>query len=82
MRRERLAAKLLLQIHDELVFEVPSAEIDILAQLVAEEMSTAYPLAVPLKVDIQSRKQLGQWRNVGRVYRLAAIRQHPNLPID
>ncbi len=53
LRRERLAARLLLQIHDELVFEVPSAEIDILARLVAEEMSAAYPLAVPLKVDIQ-----------------------------
>ncbi len=53
LRTERLAARLLLQIHDELVFEVPSAEIDILARLVAEEMSTAYPLAVPLKVDIQ-----------------------------
>ncbi|HEX4143354.1 MAG TPA: DNA polymerase I [Pirellulales bacterium] len=46
-------ARLLLQIHDELVFEVPSAEIDTLARLVATRMSTAYPLAVPLKVDVK-----------------------------
>ncbi len=51
--RERLSAKLLLQIHDELVFEVPPAEIDTLARLVTEEMSAAYGLAVPLKVDVK-----------------------------
>jgi DNA polymerase-1 len=50
---EGLEARLLLQIHDELVFEVPSAEIDTLARLVATRMSTAYPLAVPLKVDVK-----------------------------
>ena len=53
LRRERRQAKLLLQIHDELVFEVPPDEIDILARLVAEEMGSAHPLSVPLKVDIQ-----------------------------
>jgi DNA polymerase I len=53
LRRERLAARLLLQIHDELVFEVPSAEIDTLAPLVVEEMSAAFALAVPLKVDVK-----------------------------
>ncbi len=53
LRSERLQARMLLQIHDELVFEVPPHEVDILARLVAEQMSTAYPLRVPLKVDIQ-----------------------------
>jgi DNA polymerase-1 len=50
---EGLEARLLLQIHDELVFEVPSQEIDTLARLVATRMSTAYPLAVALKVDVK-----------------------------
>jgi DNA polymerase I len=55
---ERLEARMLLQIHDELVFEVPSAEIDTLARLVAARMTSAYPLAVPLKVDV---KVGGNW---------------------
>jgi DNA polymerase-1 len=50
---EGVEARLLLQIHDELVFEVPSTEIDTLARLAATRMSTAYPLAVPLKVDVK-----------------------------
>ena len=49
---EQLQAKLLLQIHDELIFEAPPDEIDRLAQLVVDEMSGAYELRVPLKVDV------------------------------
>jgi len=58
LRQERFSARMLLQIHDELVFEVPSAEIDSLGRLVASEMSGVLPLAVPLKVDIKSG---GSW---------------------
>jgi DNA polymerase-1 len=54
LRREKLAAKMLLQIHDELVFEVPPAELDQLARLVTEEMSGVMRLAVPLSVDLKS----------------------------
>jgi DNA polymerase-1 len=53
LRREGLAARLLLQIHDELVFEVPADGVDSLAALVREEMAAAHPLAVPLKVDVK-----------------------------
>ena len=53
LRREKLAAKMLLQIHDELVFEVPPNELDHVAQLVREEMSGVMPLKVPLKVDLK-----------------------------
>lgn len=52
MRREALAAKLLLQIHDELVFEVPPGEIEPMTRLVTEEMIGAWALKVPLKVDV------------------------------
>lgn len=52
MRRERLAAKLLLQIHDELVFEVPPDEVGPMTRLVREEMTGAWALKVPLKVDV------------------------------
>jgi len=52
LRRERRAARMLLQIHDELVFDVPASERDDVARLVAEEMASALPLSVPLKVDL------------------------------
>ena len=53
MRREKLQARMLLQIHDELIFEVPSEEVDGLACLVREEMTTVQQLGVPLKVDVK-----------------------------
>jgi len=53
LRRERFAARMLLQIHDELIFEVPSQELDVVGELVVGEMSTAIPLSVPLKVDLK-----------------------------
>ncbi len=52
LRHEARAARLLLQIHDELLFELPPDEIEPVTQLVREEMSGAADLAVPLKVDI------------------------------
>ncbi|HUE72432.1 MAG TPA: DNA polymerase I [Pirellulaceae bacterium] len=52
--REGLQSKMLLQIHDELVFEYPPEEKDRLAQLVMEEMAGAAALAVPLKIDVKT----------------------------
>jgi DNA polymerase-1 len=43
---------MIMQVHDELVFDAPSGEIDALAALVKEEMEGAYKLKVPLKADI------------------------------
>lgn len=48
-----LEARLLLQIHDELLFETPSSEIDRLAPLVVQQMTNAYGLSVPLKIDVE-----------------------------
>jgi len=53
LRDEKLSGRMLLQIHDELVFEVPSDQVQPLAQLVVEEMATAVQLQVPLKVDVK-----------------------------
>ncbi len=51
--RERdLRSRMTLQVHDELVFEVPEAELDIVRSLVRELMEKAHPLAVPLVVEI------------------------------
>ena len=54
LRREGLRARMLLQIHDELVFEAPDEEIPSLARLVHEAMIGALTLDVPLKVDVHA----------------------------
>jgi DNA polymerase I len=48
---EGLPLKLLLQIHDELVFEAPAGEAEALARVVCEEMGAAMTLKVPLVAD-------------------------------
>lgn len=49
-------AKMILQVHDELVFEVPEREEEALSAMVVKQMESAASLAVPLKVDIGSGK--------------------------
>ena len=49
---ERRKTKLILQIHDELVFEVPEGELEAIKALVKEEMEGVVKLYIPLKVDI------------------------------
>jgi DNA polymerase-1 len=52
LREEGRAARLVLQVHDELLLEVPDAEVSAVKELVREEMSNAFPLDPPLGVDI------------------------------
>jgi DNA polymerase I len=52
IREEGLASRMLLQVHDELVFEVPPAELDTMRALVRTHMEGAAELAVPLVVDV------------------------------
>jgi DNA polymerase I len=52
IREEGLASRMLLQVHDELVFEVPPAELDAMRALVRTHMEGAAELAVPLVVDL------------------------------
>ena len=54
LKEEKLEATMLLQVHDELIFEAPEAEIPILEKLVAEVMENAVDLNVPLKVESDS----------------------------
>lgn len=51
LKKEKLKTRLLLQVHDELIFEAPEDEIEILKVIVPEEMEQALALDVPLKVD-------------------------------
>jgi DNA polymerase-1 len=50
--KEKRASKMILQVHDELVFEVPHEELDTMYALVKEEMEGVMKLAVPLIVDV------------------------------
>lgn len=51
LKKEGLQSRLLLQVHDELIFEVPKSEIPLLEKIVPEVMENAIKLKVPLKVD-------------------------------
>jgi DNA polymerase-1 len=53
LRGSGITAQVLLQVHDELVVEAPCAEVPALVSLVRRAMSEAYPLVVPLVVDVK-----------------------------
>ena len=51
MKSEKYKSKMILQVHDELIFEVEMSELEKLKEMVLYEMSNAVKLDVPLKVD-------------------------------
>lgn len=53
LREQGLQSRMLLQVHDELIFDVPEAEITAMAALVREAMESAFELSVPLVVDVK-----------------------------
>ncbi|MBX3049726.1 MAG: DNA polymerase I [Anaerolineales bacterium] len=59
-----LAGGMLLQVHDELVLEVPESELEETARLVTAEMTAAYTLKVPLAADAKWGKNWGQMENI------------------
>jgi DNA polymerase I len=63
--RERSPARMLLQIHDELIFEVPADQLHPLVELVSEEMVGVHPLNVPLKVDVKAGPNWAAAEEVG-----------------
>ena len=52
LREEGLRSKMVLTIHDELLFDAVSEEVDTLQKVVTEEMEAAMALNVPLKVEL------------------------------
>jgi DNA polymerase-1 len=49
----RMESRLLLQVHDELIFEVPDGELDKVRELVKDKMERAVQLSVPLRVSLE-----------------------------
>jgi DNA polymerase-1 len=60
MERRNLKSKMLLQIHDELLFEVSEEEVEEMRSLVSELMPRAFELCVPLKIDIKLGRNWGE----------------------
>lgn len=52
LKEDNLKTKMLLQVHDELIFDVPDDELNIVIDIVREIMENVYKLSVPLKVEI------------------------------
>jgi DNA polymerase-1 len=52
MKKEKAKGKMLLQVHDELVFETPENVVEKEVEWIREEMTSAMNLKVPLKVEI------------------------------
>ena len=60
--KRKLKSQMILQVHDELIFEVPKAEMEEMGKLSSELMSTALELSVPLKVDIKTGLNWGEMK--------------------
>jgi DNA polymerase-1 len=61
LRSRKLKSRMLLQVHDELLFEVPADELDLMRQLVREKMESVHALSVPLLVELGAGPN---WRDV------------------
>ena len=56
MKEAKVESKMLLQIHDELIFLVPDSELDLMHRLVKDTMENAMELKVPLKASLHAGK--------------------------
>ena len=62
MSSQKLKSKMLLQVHDELVFEVPDEEMAAMRRLTSDIMSSAVELSIPLKVDTKEGRNWGEMK--------------------
>ncbi len=53
IEKEKLQSRMLLQVHDELIFDVPDEEVEKLGPIVKQEMAEALPLDVPIQIDME-----------------------------
>jgi DNA polymerase-1 len=64
LKEAGLKAKMLLQVHDELVFECPEKELKKTAQVIQEVMTNAYPLSIPLSTEARYGKNWGEMKPI------------------
>jgi len=60
MRESRLRSRMILQVHDELIFECPSDEVEAIRELAVRLMPAALTMKVPLKVDLKQGRNWGE----------------------
>ncbi|MDO8568978.1 MAG: DNA polymerase I [Dehalococcoidales bacterium] len=60
LEKRQLKTRMVLQVHDELIFEVPEAELELMGRLVPEIMANALKLSVPVKVDTKIGANWGE----------------------
>ena len=65
LQEEDMASRMLLQVHDELLLEVPEGELTEVAGLVVREMKQAVELRVPLEVEVKGGRSWGGMRRLG-----------------
>jgi DNA polymerase-1 len=61
LAQSKLSARMLLQVHDELIFECPKAEAEKLSAIVKTEMENAVKLSVPLRVNVEIGQRWGDF---------------------
>ncbi len=61
LQKEKLAARMLLQVHDELILEAPRSETEAVKALLKREMEAVVSLSVPLKVSVESGPSWGEF---------------------
>jgi len=64
LKQAGLKAKMLLQVHDELVFEAPEKELEKTARVIQDVMSNAYPLSIPLSTEARYGKNWGEMKPI------------------
>lgn len=60
MKEEKVKSSMVLQVHDELIFEVVREELPLMRKLVQDAMESAYELSVPLRVSIETGESWGE----------------------
>jgi DNA polymerase-1 len=65
LQEEGMASRMLLQVHDELLLEVPEGELAEVTGVVVREMENAVELSVPLEVEVKSGRSWGEMRPLG-----------------
>jgi len=64
LAKAKLKAKMLLQVHDELVLECPQEELEKTAQVVQDTMANAFPLSIPLSTEAKYGKNWGEMKQL------------------
>jgi DNA polymerase-1 len=62
LQKAKLKAKMLLQVHDEIVLECPKNELEKTAKIVKETMANAYPLSIPLSTEARYGNNWGEMK--------------------